>query len=54
MTDISIVLSNIRSSREGDQAQLGGEAPEQDAAEGMAEMNNRFHDEGEELYLPRD
>src|SRR5579884_140994 len=46
---------------EGDQAQLGGGGPEQDAeaalsAEasakaGMAEMSKRFHEEGGELYL---
>jgi phosphomethylpyrimidine synthase len=37
---------------EGDQAQLGGEAAEPSADEGMAEMSKRFHDEGGELYLP--
>jgi phosphomethylpyrimidine synthase len=37
---------------EGDQAQLGGGGPEQDADLGMAEMSKRFHEEGGELYIP--
>ena len=37
---------------EGDQAQLGGGGPVQDAEAGMAEMSKRFHDEGGEIYLP--
>jgi len=36
----------------GDQAQLGGGGPEQEAQAGMAEMSKRFHDEGGELYVP--